>query len=162
IFAVSLSAFSAQSVDEASLAVTRVTLFKGAKPISVGSGFYFVRKEPNDRVIVFLVTNQHVLTGRAITESGPPKGDTIGILCHTNLAIPSEVSEVRLPLFTSVRKRLWLINDNVPTADVAVLPIPERYGQQCKFAGLTEEAAQGRLMLRPGSTVTLIGYPYGF
>jgi hypothetical protein len=153
-----------QPLDEASLSTTRVVLLKSGKPQSVGTGFYYMRPEEGGKVILFLVTNHHVLTGHAPGGSQAPDGDEIVFWCHKTIERPQDVVEHRIRIYNSKGRQLWVSNTAAPDADIAVLPLPGSLGSGCKIVALDPDTNSGAPppLLRPTSPVALIGYPYGF
>jgi hypothetical protein len=152
------------SVDEASLSTTRIVLLKASKPQTIGTGFYYMRPEGQGKVILFLVTNHHVLTGFAPSDSKAPLGDEIVFWCHKSVERLQDVEEHHLRLYNAKGRPLWVSSTSAPDADIAVLPLPGNLGSGCKIVALTPETNSHASMplLRPSSPVALVGYPYGF
>ncbi len=148
-------------VDHLSLSTTPVVLFKGDQPVSQGTGFYFARTVESQSVL-FLVTNYHVLTGHAPAEMKAPIGDNITFQFHKSATQTGDVHTVRLPLFTKQNTPIWITNESVPDADMAVLPVDAGFYKDCDVRGISADWAASKLKLRPTSDVTLIGYPYGY
>lgn len=148
-------------VDHLSLSTTPVVLLKGDQPVSQGTGFYFARTV-DEQSVVFLVTNYHVLTGHAPEEHKPPIGDNITFQFHNSATQTGDVRTVRLPLFTKQSKPIWITNDSVPDADMAILPVVTDFYKGCDIRCISADWAASKLKLRPTSDVTLIGYPYGY
>ncbi|MGA2618594.1 MAG: serine protease [Thermoguttaceae bacterium] len=149
------------NVDHISLLTTPVKLFRGADLVSQGTGFYYVRKiEEGD--IVFLVTNQHVLTGWAPLEKKPPIGDQITFQFHQSDEETGKVTTVTLPLFTKSGKQVWVGSVMFPEADLAVILVNGQLCHGCTVRGIASHWADPKMKVRPTTTVTLIGYPYGF
>jgi len=154
----------AQRLDEASLSTTRIVLLKSGKPQALGTGFYYRRNEGSGKVIVFLLTNHHVLTGHEPGSHMPPLGDEIMFYCHESIDKPERVVEERMHIYTKNGRPMWLTSLTAPDADIAVLPLMAGIGKRCKIVCLSPEtnSAAPMPLLRPSSPVTLVGYPYGF
>ena len=140
---------------------TPVILLKGNETVSQGTGFYFGLEDSSGSVI-FLVTNYHVVTGYPPEHSGPPKGDNIVFSLHKNADNPGDVKQIRFPLFTKNGKPTWLSSKEFPHADVAVIPIVPSLCRDAKVFGISEDWTESNIRVRPTSTITLIGYPYGY
>lgn len=142
---------------------TPVILLKGNKEISQGTGFYYGSKGPSDNShVLFLVTNYHVLTGHPPESTKPPKGDNIVFYLHKDANIPGDIKRVRYPLFTKSGKPVWFTSEEYAQADVAVIPLVASIFTDAKVQGISDDWAGGNIKLRPTSTITLIGYPYGY
>jgi len=148
-------------VEHLSMITTPVILLKGNETVSQGSGFYFGFGHPSGTVL-FLVTNYHVVTGYPPERLGPPKGDNIVFYLHKNADNPSDVKQIRFPLFTKDGKPIWLSSEEFPHADVAIIPVVASLCRDAKVFGISEEWTKGNIKVRPTSTITLIGYPYGY
>lgn len=147
--------------DQLSLITTKVILQKGNEPLTQGTGFYFAKVDTLNSGFMALITNYHVLTGAAPKENKTPIGDNILIYFHKNLDSLSDLKEVRLPLFTKSGKPVWISSSKYPNADIAVIPIPTDAIEDCERVLITEEWTKQPAYLRPTSSITLIGYPYG-
>lgn len=148
-------------VEHLSMITTPVLLLKGETLVSQGTGFYYALQTPKGSII-FLVTNHHVLTGYAPNEDKPPIGDNIAFYVHKDADNPSNTNEIRFPLFTKDNKPIWLNSKELPEADVAVIPIVSSLIADAKVFGISDNWTSGKMKLRPTSTITLIGYPYGY
>lgn len=151
------------TVDHISLVTTPVLLLKGDTLVSQGTGFYYISQHKEKNLsVVFLVTNYHVLTGSSPSDKKPPIGDNIIFFCHKDDTRPGEIKQIRFPLFTKKNDPIWIPNKELPDADVAIIPLPSGILSDCKVFGISEEWARGNILVRPSSTITLIGYPYGY
>lgn len=148
-------------VEHLSLITTPVLLLEGDKVVSQGTGFYFALSQGTGSVL-FLVTNHHVLTGYGPTENKPPMGNNIVFYLHKDANHPGMTKEIRFPLFTKNKKPVWLGSKDLPEADVAVIPVVSSLVADVKVFGITSDWTTANIKLRPTSTVTLIGYPYGY
>jgi len=148
-------------VDHLSLATSPILLRQGHELVSQGTGFFFVHKYAQGDVL-FLITNYHVLTGEAPGGSEPPIGNNIEFFLHKSADSPADVKSIRLPLFTTEQRPIWISPNNPPDADVAILPIPSAAYRDCNINCLSPDWASADLRVRPTSRVTLIGYPYGY
>ena len=148
-------------VDHISLSTTPICLLKAGQIVSTGSGFFYVRFD-GDNQILFLVTNFHVLTGSAPVENKPPIGDQITFQLHESDEDTGNVRTVTMPLFTKQGKPVWSSSATVPEADLAVIPVVPTVCQGCKVYGIASHWANPQMKIRPTTSVTLIGYPYGF
>lgn len=151
-------------VEHLSLITTPVILLNGEQEVSQGTGFYFVKKvqEEPEKHVLFLITNHHVLTGYPPQEDKPPKGDNIAFFMHKEKDNPANIKQTRFPLFTKNHKSIWLNSETFPEADIAVIPLPSPLFVDTYISGISEAWTEGNIKIRPTSTVTLIGYPYGY
>lgn len=152
----------AMAIEHLSMITTPVILLKGNKMVSQGTGFYYGLKDSSQSTILFLVTNYHVLTGYSPKESKPPKGDYITFYFHKDAQNPGDVKEIKLPLFTKNGKPIWLTSKEFPQADIAIIPLTASLYDDVKVSVISEDWAQSDIKVRPTSTITLIGYPYGY
>lgn len=149
------------AVDHLSLCTTPIALLNGDKAVSQGTGFYY-SAEYGDTLVVFLVTNYHVLTGHAPIEAKAPIGDNIVFQVHKCPENPADLYHVRFPLFTKQGNPTWIQSSSVPEADLSVIPIPITVFEHCKLCCISSKwMTEPKIKLRPTSAVTLIGYPYG-
>lgn len=150
------------AVEHLSMITTPVILLKGDEEVSQGTGFYYVLKGLTHAAILFLVTNHHMLTGYPPEETKSPKGDNIRFYLHRDANDPGYVSGIGFPLYTEDGKPIWLSSKEFPQADVAVIPILRALYADAAVFAISEDWAAGNIKLRPTSTITLIGYPYGY
>ncbi|HLE57716.1 MAG TPA: trypsin-like peptidase domain-containing protein [Rhodothermia bacterium] len=151
------------AVDHISLQTTPVRLYKGKDLVSQGTGFYYVRGGNSEHQVLFLVTNFHVLTGSAPAEKKPPIGDSITFEFHRSVDNTSDLKTVQMPLFTKDGQPVWISSTTSPDADMAAILIPLQASIGCQVNCISREwADSGKLKVRPTSTVTLVGYPYGY
>src|SRR5215471_17375734 len=74
---------AAADVEPASLMTTPVFLMNGRQAVQQGTGFFFASTKPDGTPdVVFLVTNYHVVTGRAPLSKDAPLGDSVQFLIH--------------------------------------------------------------------------------
>jgi len=149
-------------VEHLSMITTPVILLKGDKIISQGTGFYYGLQDLAEGTILFLVTNYHVLTGYPPKESKPPKGDNVVFYLHKDAGSPGDVKKIRFPLFTKDGKPIWLSSEEFPYSDVAIIPLVSSLYSDTKVFGISEDWTGSNIKVRPTSTITLIGYPYGY
>ncbi len=151
-----------------SLVTTPIFLQKNKTVISQGSGFYYIHEPNNAKKLYFLVTNYHVLTGYSPQENMTPKGDQISFYLHNDPNNPGEVLQFSLPLFTDDGVPIWLISQTYPDADVAIIPFSSfpfnivNNIASVTVTGISENWIKEEIKIRPSTTVTLIGYPYGY
>lgn len=152
------------AVEHLSLITTPVILLNGEREVSQGTGFYFAKKvqEEPEAHVIFLVTNHHALTGHPPEEDKPPKGDNIIFYMHREQDNPGAIKHIRFPLFTRAQKPIWLNSESSPEADIAIIPVPGSLLSDAYVSGISEAWTTGDVKIRPTSTVTLIGYPYGY
>lgn len=150
------------AVEHLSMITTPVILLKGNETVSQGTGFYYGLQDSSHGTILFLITNCHVLTGYPPKETKPPKGDNVIFYLHKDADNPGDVKQIRFPLFTKNGKPIWLGSKEFPHADVAVIPIVASLYSDTKVFGISEDWTGGNIKVRPTSTITLIGYPYGY
>lgn len=150
-------------VDHLSMITTQVLLCNADTVVSQGTGFYFIKKDTvNNQTSLYLVTNYHVLTGSAPDDNKTPIGDNIIFFFHKEENNPSVVKQVRFPLFTKKGIPIWISSSKYKNADIAIIPLPLPLYSDCKIFGISDEWTQSKIVLHPTSTLTLIGYPYGF
>lgn len=150
------------NIDHLSLTTTPVILRNGGTVVSQGTGFYFISGDENQQRL-FLVTNYHVVTGSSPTERKTPIGNNIVFQFHNSEEHSGDVKSVEIPLYTKQGKPIWITNNSTPDADMVVIPIPTFLYNGCVVKCISEQwASSGNLRIRPTSSVTLIGYPYGF
>ncbi len=149
-------------VEHLSMITTPIILLKDNEEVSQGTGFYYGLRDSSNNTILFLVTNYHVLTGNPPRGTKPPKGDNIVFYLHKDANNPGDVKQIRFPLFTKNGEPIWLTSKKFPHADVAVIPIVSSLYQGCKVFAISEDWTGGNIKIRPTSTITLIGYPYGY
>ncbi len=152
---------NAQETEHISLITTPIFLLQGENVISQGTGFFYASVD-GDKQIIFLVTNYHVLTGNAPNTSKTPKGDNIKFYFHKDPKNPGDIKEIRIPLYTKDQKEIWLTSTEYPDADVAAIPMLSAFTKGVSVYAITEKWAESNLKIRPTSTITLTGYPYGF
>ncbi len=151
------------TVEAASLMTTPVYLFDHDRQVSQGTGFFYGVKNLSGVIdTVFLVTNYHVVTGHSPGMPLRPDGDRIVFYLHLNRNEPSQVKQVALPLYSDAGTPLWEQSLEHPEADVVLLAMPPK-----TFAGIamyvfTEEHVTSDIKIRPTSSATLLGYPFGF
>ena len=150
------------TVEHLSMITTPVILLKGREEVSQGTGFYYGLQDSAQGTILFLVTNYHVLTGCSPKETKPPKGDNIIFYLHKGADNLGDVKQIRFPLFTKDGKPIWLSSAEFPHADVAVIPLVSSLYSDAKVFGISEDWTGSDIKVRPTSTITLIGYPYGY
>ncbi len=149
--------------DHISMITTQVLLLKGDSIVSQGTGFYFIKQDTTKNLsFISLVTNYHVLTGSAPDENKTPIGDNIIFYFHKDENNPSELKQIRFPLFTKQGKPIWISSKRFTSADIAIIPIVSSLYTDCKVFGISEDWTKQRIVLHPTSTITLVGYPYGF
>lgn len=152
------------SPDQISLQTTPVYLFNAGKLMSQGTGFYWVREDKHEgksTSALFLVTNYHVLTGSAPGEKKPPLGDAIRFQFHASTDNPGSVISRDYPLYSKSGRPVFVTSSTVPDADLAVIPLPCKLYRDAYVCCLSADWIRARLKVRPTSTVTLVGYPYG-
>jgi hypothetical protein len=146
-----------------SLMTTPVVLMNGGRAVSQGTGFFFASTTLDGKPdTVFLVTNYHVLTGRAPLASGPRLGDRIRFILHESTTELARVRQIELPLYDERGSPMWVTSDAVPNADVVLVPLPPGTYANIGLYVFTEAFTQGDIKIRPTSGATLLGYPYGF
>jgi len=150
------------NVEHLSLITTPVLLLRKNELVSQGTGFYYGLNLEGSGLIPFLITNHHVLTGYPPIEDKPPKGDNIVCYLHKEADNPGNTKEVIIPIFTKTDKPIWLNSEEFPEADVAIIPMVSTLSEGARVFGISEDWTKGNIKIRPTSTITLIGYPYGY
>ena len=150
-------------VEAPSLMTSPVVLMNGTHPVSQGTGFFFASTTLDGKPdVVFLVTNYHVVTGRAPLSLGPRLGDHIRFILHEDPNVLTKVRPIDLPLYDDRGTPQWITSDAAPNADVVLLPLPASAYANISLFVFSEAHTQGDIKIRPSSAATLIGYPYGF
>jgi len=149
------------NVDHISLSTTPIFLWKGQKLVSQGTGFYY-RYKSEKLSFTNLITSYHVLTGHRPLEDIEDQGDNIAFHFHRSATNTGDIKVVRISLHTPNGKPIWLTNTTNPEADVAIIPIPTDFYQNCQVYAFSAEWTESPLLVRPTTNVTLIGYPHGF
>ncbi|MCR4374426.1 MAG: serine protease [Acidobacteria bacterium] len=156
-------ALAQATVEYPSLMTTPVYLFNGTRQVSQGTGFFYgVQNAAGVVETVFLVTNYHVVTGHSPGVASPPKGDRVIFYLHLDKNEPSAVKQVALPLYNDVGTPLWEQSTEQPEADVILLPIPPPVYAGIAMWVFDENHIRPHIRIRPTSSATLLGYPYGF
>ena len=150
------------AVEHLSMITTPVILLKGNEIVSQGTGFYYGLQDSAQGTILLLVTNHHVLTGYPPEETKLPKGDNILFYLHRSADNPGDVKKIGFPLFTKDGKPIWFGSKEFPQADIAVIPLVASLYADAKVFGIADNWTAGNIKIRPTSTITLIGYPYGY
>lgn len=150
------------TVNELSFATTPVVALAGETPLWQGSGFFYMIKG-KDSAYVYLVTNEHILTGgRQAEDAGRTMPDHIVFQFHGSTEDLEDVRPVRMPLYTSQRHPVWLTNERVAAADLAVLLIPGGICEGLALRCLDNAAATvGQAPAQPLASVHALGFPYG-
>lgn len=150
-------------VERLSLITTPIHLLENGVQISQGTGFYYIHPwGENNKRVVFLVTNYHVLNYVAPNSSDPRRGDSITIKMHFDENEPADCKSVTIPLFFSNGKPKWLQSSTFSDADLVCLPLEVNVYKETFINGIGRKWLESNLKLRPGSNVSLIGYPYGY
>lgn len=156
-------ALAQPTVEAVSLMTTPVYLFQGNRQVSQGTGFFYgVPNASNVIDTVFLVTNYHVVTGNSPNTNLPAKGDRVVFYLHSDKRDPSSVKQIALPLYSTAGAPLWEQSEEHPEADVVLLPMPAESYAGIEMFVFVDEHTRGKIMIRPTSPATLLGYPYGF
>jgi hypothetical protein len=149
-------------MEDASLITTPIKLLKGRDMVSQGTGFY-VAHNYDGKVVIFLVTNFHVLTGSAPTENKPHIGDNIEFNLHISKTNPEKVKQFRFPLYTKEKKPVWLVNYDNIEADLAIIPMPSEVYKEADVVNcINEKWACNQLKVRTTTKTAVVGYPYGY
>lgn len=149
------------AVEHLSLITTPIMLYQNEIFKSQGTGFYFSKGEDKN-IIIFLVTNNHVLTGYAPNDPRPAIGNNIVFYYHRDSNNPSDVKEIRYPLYNKKSKKIWLNSNTFPDADVAIIPLVPTIFETVTINCISKNWADKKMKLRPTSQVTLLGYPFGY
>lgn len=150
-------------LEPASLMTTPVLLMNGAHAVSQGTGFFFASTTIDGNVdTVFLVTNYHVVTGRAPLTPGARLGEHVRFILHESPTELTRVRQIDLPLYDQRGDPTWITSDSTPSADVVLVPIPPDAYREINLLVFTEAHTRGDIRIRPSSGATLLGYPYGF
>jgi len=150
-------------VDPASLMTTPIVLMNGNRAVSQGTGFLFASTTADGKAdTVFLVTNYHVVTGRAPLSTQPRAGDRIRFVLHEDRADLTKAREIELPLYDEHNEPVWVASETYPAADIVLVPLPVDVYRGLGPLVFTEAHTRADIKIRPTSGATLLGYPYGF
>jgi len=149
-------------VNELSFATTPVVALAGDEPQWQGTGFFYVVKH-DESSFVYLVTNEHVLTGGArIQQNGQPLVDHIVFQFHESEEAPEHVKPVRMPLYTRHGRPVWLTSESAPTADLAAILVPGGICEGLALRCLDRNTANaGEAPTEPLTIVHTLGFPCG-
>lgn len=150
------------AIDQISLSTTPIYLYKGAVVVSQGTGFLYAHSRADGSVILYLLTNHHVLTGYSPLESKPAVGESISFFIHRSRTESTDIKQVALPLYTKNSKPIWLSSVTSPEADLAIIPIHQGYYSDCEVICINDSYTTAGMKIRPATSITLVGYPYGF
>lgn len=149
-------------LDHLSFATTPIVALYEQEPVWQGSGFFYLYKR-GDSQFLYLVTNYHVLSGQAPGKAAHYGADEIVFQFHLDADEPGKVRPVRVPLFSSKRRPVWLQSERSPEADLAVVPITPNVCSGCKIncldAGWIPTDVSG---LSPLAPMHVVGFPYGY
>lgn len=149
-------------MDNISLITTPIELFKDNNLVSQGTGFYVVH-QCGEKIVIFLVTNYHVLTGSSPSENKPPIGNNIKFNLHISNDNPEKIPEFRIPIYTKEGNPTWLVNENHKEADLAIIPMPNEFMKIAETVNcINEKWANNELKVRTATRTTVVGYPYGY
>lgn len=150
------------ALDHLSFATTPVVALRGEQPIWQGSGFFYLHQHEENKVL-YLVTNYHVLSGRAPGVEGEPLADQIVFQFHVSADDPADVRPVRVPLFTQQRRPVWLQSETAAEADLVAIPVPAHVCEGCTINCLDASWAKGgAASLSPTAPIHVVGFPYGY
>lgn len=150
------------TLDHLSFATTPIVAMRDEQPLWQGSGFFYLYQQKDIKVL-YLVTNYHVLSGRAPGESDEPLADHVIFQFHLNADDPSELRPVRVPLFTQQRRPVWLQSGTAPEADMVAIPVPAHVCEGCTINCLDASWARAdSASLSPVAPIHVVGFPYGY
>jgi hypothetical protein len=141
-------------VESLLIAVTRVSTWFGAQPLTSATGFFFER---DDRL--FLITSRHVV----LDEGTDHRPDRLDIEVHVDAKNLTEVKQLSLPLYRE-RRPLWRQGvDSGGMVDIVALEIdrtvlPDRLLSAFTPAHLVTEFER----IEVGTSVLIVGFPLGF
>lgn len=149
-------------MEEISLITTPIKLLNNKNLVSQGTGFY-VAHYYDDKPVIFLVTNFHVLTGSAPVEKKPHIGNNIVFNLHISKENPEKVKEFNLPIYTKTGEPVWLVNENNKEADLAIIPMPGHFMKEADLINcINEKWSKNKLKVRAATPTTVVGYPYDY
>ena len=149
-------------LDHLSFATTPVVALRDEKPLWQGSGFFYLHQKEDIKVL-YLVTNYHVIAGRAPEDPAGPVADHIVFQFHLDADVPGSVRPVRVPLFSRGGQRVWLQSESVPAADLVAIPVPAHICEGCRINCLDRNwMADLDGDLSPIAPIHVVGFPYGY
>lgn len=145
-----------QNVHGLSLLTTLVNLRHKGRSVSIGTGFFY----KNDKGVIFLATNYHVVTGLSPDERNIKNllGDEILIQLRDK---EGKMHDQSIPLFIGEFKT-WLEHPSDDEADIVLIPLPANLLEKIDFSYITSKTTIDNLLLHPSSPVVMIGYPHGY
>ncbi|WP_223509622.1 serine protease [Rahnella sp. GSA61A] len=145
-----------QNINPLSLITTLVILKSKGERKSLGTGFLY----SNEKQVLFLATNFHVITGISPNERGikPVLGDEIEIQIRDNAG---KSHSKTLQLFSG-DKKLWLEHPTDKLADVILIPLLPELFKDATPRFITKKTTIQDVLIVPSSPVVMIGYPHGY
>ncbi len=152
------------TLEPMSLMTTPALLINGTRQVSQGTGFLYATTKADGNIdMVFLATNYHVVTGNEPLSVARPQGDHLQFYLHASRADPSSYFPVNIPLYTKTGEPIWIQSQEIPEADVVLVPIVSAlYDGRGELFAFSEAHTQIDMKMRPSSQAALLGYPYGF
>jgi hypothetical protein len=140
--------------------VSLITMVKAGASVGTATGFFYKR---GDRL--FLVTNDHVCTGKGNDPTKPPSlPDTLRLRLHKHQNDLTQNADYNVPLYSGTT-RLWKNPPSCPTADVALveLNLPDMLRQGFWITYWEPNALlPANRLIHPGEDIFIIGYPHAF
>jgi Trypsin-like peptidase domain len=136
------------------LSTTQVLTFKGRRPLTQASGFYFAREGH-----LFLVTSRHVVL------DGPSghAPDRIEIAMHTNSANATQTMGLSILLYQQGQPIWRQCEDSNRDVDVAVIEIDQGRMPPTHLCAFTPQHLQQSLCdIEVGQPLLIVGFPMGF
>lgn len=150
------------ALDHLSFATTPIVALHEQEPVWQGSGFFYLY-DRGDSQFLYLVTNYHVLSGQAPGKTAYHGAEEIVFQFHLDAEKPGTVRPVRVPLFSSARRPVWLQSTRFPEADLAVVPITPNVCSGCEVNCLDASWIPSDLSgLSPLAPMHVVGFPYGY
>jgi hypothetical protein len=72
------------------------------------------------------------------------------------------VKRITYPLYTTSGEPAWIVSDKDVAADVALIPLPGTVFEGTNTIVFAEKHTASNMRIAPMSSVTVIGYPYGY
>jgi len=95
--------------------------------------------------------------------ANPPKGDNIIFQFHLSDQETGRVRTIQFPIFNIHQKPVWLTSSTCPESDLAIIPLAHVLFDGCHVYSISKqfERQQDLLIVRPGMSITLVGYLHG-
>lgn len=150
------------SIDHLSFATTPVVAVREGQPVWQGSGVFYMHQPDDEQRLLYMVTNLHVLTGRAPGSAEPALADHVVFQLHQSSDDPGSVRPVRVPLHTRSGAPAWIEHKAAEGVDLAAIPVAPNVCQDLTIYCIDSSWANvGNSPVHVLHSVYAIGFPHG-